>query len=115
MRNDGAPPRIRNLAGRRFGRLEVLQLTAERRRESAVWLCRCDCGREHRIAASQLTGGRRLPVCDCAIPDVSAPPSIRDSEVFGRIDALISAGLENQPQWVIRGGRVVPISERRAA
>ena len=48
-----------DLSGKKFGRWTVLQFLGNRR-----WLCRCDCGVERPVLASQLTTGRGKS-CGC--------------------------------------------------
>lgn len=44
-----------NLVGQKFGRLTVIERNdKERKTTSAHWLCRCDCGKEKTISASNL-------------------------------------------------------------
>jgi hypothetical protein len=54
----------KNLSGEVFGKLTVLEATTERKRGQVVWLCRCACGKEHRVAGSLLTTGRTKS-CGC--------------------------------------------------
>lgn len=53
-----------NLQGLRFGRLLVIRRDGSNHRRKAMWLCRCDCGNEHRVAGSYLTSGRTTS-CGC--------------------------------------------------
>ena len=47
-----------NIAGRRFGMLTVLHRAAGRsQNKSSLWLCRCDCGREHVAVSCNLRNG----------------------------------------------------------
>jgi hypothetical protein len=43
-----------NLKGKRFGKLTVKALTAQRKKGSVVWRCLCDCGNVHFVAAKHL-------------------------------------------------------------
>lgn len=52
-----------NLAGRTFGRLEVLAFDG-RRNACIYWLCRCRCGVELAVRASALTSGNTQS-CGC--------------------------------------------------
>jgi hypothetical protein len=45
---------VLDLVGQRFGRLKVTELLQERKNGSAVWLCRCKCGREVKVPAFHL-------------------------------------------------------------
>ncbi len=46
-----------DLSGHRFGRLVVVRKDGRSLSGNVVWLCRCDCGNEKRIAASNLRRG----------------------------------------------------------
>jgi hypothetical protein len=48
---------VKDLSGRRFGKLIVVSLTNERRGRSIVWLCRCDCGTWKNITGRPLVAG----------------------------------------------------------
>ncbi len=55
--------RIKNVAGQRFGRLLVSELT--RREDSKpVWICQCDCGNTTKVQTALLTGGNTRS-CGC--------------------------------------------------
>ncbi len=53
-----------DLTGQRFGRLTALAPTGQRRRTSVVWQCRCDCGKEARVASDILLRGNSRS-CGC--------------------------------------------------
>ena len=48
---------IRDVSGRRFGRLTALYPTSMRYRRSVMWHCRCDCGTEKDISLNCLVQG----------------------------------------------------------
>lgn len=48
---------MKNLIGQRFGRLTVIEKTAERKHGNIVWKCLCDCGNEHFAYTNLLTSG----------------------------------------------------------
>lgn len=50
-----------NLQGKRYGHLTVIRLVEG---GSSRWLCRCDCGRETVVYATNLTSGRSTS-CGC--------------------------------------------------
>ncbi len=80
-----------DISGRRFGKLTAIQPTEERSaRGSAVWLCRCDCGKEVHAEAGQLLSGNRKS-CGC----LSRPP-LKDfaGERFGKLTVTEYAGKE---------------------
>ena len=43
-----------NLLNQRFGKLVVLEELAERRNNSVVWLCQCDCGNRVTFTTKEL-------------------------------------------------------------
>jgi hypothetical protein len=50
-------PATRDITGRRFSSLVAVRRTGTDRSGHAVWLFRCDCGREKEIRATHVTGG----------------------------------------------------------
>lgn len=57
-------PRIRDLKGRRSGRLEVLELSHIGNGYRAMWKCRCDCGNECVVPGAAITTGKAMS-CGC--------------------------------------------------
>ena len=45
---------IKDLTGKRFGRLTVLRIDNKRTKGKTYWLCRCECGKEKSIRADTL-------------------------------------------------------------
>lgn len=58
------PPRVADMTGRRFGRLQVLGYAGMNRRRQSTWLCRCDCGSEKTVVRTSLTAGHTRS-CGC--------------------------------------------------
>ena len=59
------------LEGQRFGRLVVLRRLGSSNRNGqhrSLWLCRCDCGKEHQAEGYELRAGR-IASCGCARAD----------------------------------------------
>lgn len=54
----------KDLTNRRFGKLVAIKPTDKRIHRSVVWICRCDCGNEIKIAAKELTNGNKKN-CGC--------------------------------------------------
>lgn len=106
--------RRRDISGQRFGRLVALRPTGARRSGRAVWLCACDCGREHETALDYLTGGSTRS-CGCLRREVA-------SEQMRRIRAqraLVTVTLDLEASALARrlaAGAGVPEAEvvRRA-
>lgn len=53
-----------DLSGKRFGLLTVIAETEERKNNSIVWKCLCDCGKEINVSGEFLIRGYRLS-CGC--------------------------------------------------
>ncbi len=61
----GPTRRPDDLTGKRFGRLAVLALTQQRSSNgSAIWKCRCDCGKEALVSSGNLKRGATTS-CGC--------------------------------------------------
>ena len=56
----------KDLTGMRFGHLVVLSKTEDRAGANVKWLCRCDCGKEYKIAGGDLTRENGIKSCGCA-------------------------------------------------
>ncbi len=71
--------KIKDLAGKRFGRLIAIEPTERRDSKGSVfWKCRCDCGNETEVDENSLTSGNTVS-CGC-----------RKSEVQGRIQEALT-------------------------
>jgi hypothetical protein len=58
------------LAGQRFGRLVAQEVADKDLRGNVRWLCRCDCGEQRAVPASELArGGTRS--CGCLRAEAS--------------------------------------------
>ena len=55
---------IKNLVNKKFGKLLVLSRSDERKGREILWNCRCECGKETRIAGSNLRSGGSTS-CGC--------------------------------------------------
>lgn len=54
-----------DLTGQRFGKLTVICENGRKYHSAAVWLCKCDCGREVSVLAGSLRRGASTS-CGCA-------------------------------------------------
>ena len=61
-------PRI-DLVGQRFGRLTVIEKTAlKSKNRSIMWQCKCDCGNDKLVPATELRRGH-IKSCGCMASD----------------------------------------------
>jgi hypothetical protein len=65
---------LRDLTGRRFGRLTVVKRLGSDKTRAAVWLVRCDCGKEKSIRSTSLTFALTQS-CGCLQKEVVSLPS----------------------------------------
>lgn len=56
--------KILDLTGQKFGFLKVLSITNDRKYGKVVWLCKCECGKEHRVISCNLLNGSTIS-CGC--------------------------------------------------
>jgi len=57
-------PKLKDLSGKRFGRLLVIKEQGRNNRGKAVWLCKCDCGNEKAVYSYLLVSGQTQS-CGC--------------------------------------------------
>ena len=60
-----------DITGRRFGRLTALYRDGWSNSWQAMWVCRCDCGKEVRVFKTNLMSGRSKS-CGCLKTDLIA-------------------------------------------
>jgi hypothetical protein len=56
-------PKLIDLSGQRFGRLVVIERCGTRNTHPE-WLCKCDCGKQHKVTTNQLKRGTTKS-CGC--------------------------------------------------
>lgn len=61
---NGIGVRYEDLTGRKFGRLLAVQDVGRSERKAALWLCKCDCGRETTVRSTDLRKGGTAS-CGC--------------------------------------------------
>ena len=52
--------KVKNLVGKRFGQLVVLEECKERRNRKVMWLCQCDCGNKKIVCGDNLKSGTTI-------------------------------------------------------
>lgn len=74
-----------DITGMRSGKLTALEKTDQKRRGSALWRCRCDCGKEVLLEAYKIRSAR-VTSCGCS----RKGKSVKDitGRQFGRLTAL---------------------------
>lgn len=56
--------RISDIKGQRFGRLIAIEMVGFDKKGNAIWLCKCDCGGEKKVASCSLRAGT-CKSCGC--------------------------------------------------
>jgi HNH endonuclease len=81
--------RIKELKGKRFGRLLVLENTFTKNNSNYIWKCLCDCGNIVEIAGSSLTGGYTKS-CGCLNKEIVSKLNTKNlkGERFGKLIAI---------------------------
>lgn len=59
----------KDLAGKRFGQLTVIERCGTNNSGNVLWKCRCDCGNEKIVAGGKLTSGRATN-CGCQTTEI---------------------------------------------
>lgn len=85
-----------DITGQRFGHLVAIEPTEERRDNSIVWRCVCDCGREHLVTAKDLRKGNTKS-CGCQ----KRPIFDLTGLTFGRLTVVAPTGrtYQNNQIW----------------
>lgn len=89
--------RFRDLVGKRFGKLLVIEMLTTTASGDMRWKCRCDCGNEH-ITTSNLLMTGHTKSCGCLVR-----PSLL-GEKFGRLTVLENLGPndKNNISWLCK-------------
>ena len=56
--------RFKDETGNKYGRLTVMRKSSEKNKIGALWVCRCDCGKEITVLGIQLRSGNTRS-CGC--------------------------------------------------
>lgn len=107
---------LRDLTGKRFGKLVVVERAENRVRsdgtERTQWLCKCDCGNMKTVDAGCLLSGKTVS-CRCAFYErLSAKLVDITGMVFGKLTVIERQGSDNHnhPMWLCEcecGNRIV--------
>lgn len=86
---------IKDIKGKRFGRLLVKELSHIDKHKKAHWVCICDCGEETVVLASNLRTGRTTS-CGCYRKEIEKIASVTHglSRTDGKVNRLYSIWLD---------------------
>ena len=79
----------KDLTGRRFGKLIVLNKTSERQNGKVIWDCLCDCGNHTKVNSGNLISGKTQS-CGCLKRERTSEASLNDltGKRFGKLVAI---------------------------
>lgn len=108
--------KFKDLTGREFGRLTVLELARKTANGNTRWLCECECGNTNIVQSSNLNNGHTRS-CGCLKRDaVSTHGKSRDTKYQKEYHAWERMRFrclnENDPQFKDYGGRGIEICNR---
>lgn len=85
----------KRLYGQRFGHLTAIAATGEKRYDSSVWLCKCDCGEIVEVPIGYLTSGttKSCGKCQYRGRDISG-------QTFGQLTAIEPTGEKNSRSYI---------------
>ena len=80
---------IKDISGNRYGRLVAVEYAGKNRQGKSIWKCKCDCGNEKNITASDLSSGR-VNSCGCLRKEVTAKKNFKDltGKTFGKLKVI---------------------------
>lgn len=95
--------KLKDLTGQKFGRLTVLE-RAESKNGRTYWKCRCDCGEEVNVIASNLLRGNTKS-CGCFTVEYANKNKYKDlsGKKFGKLLVLRRSRIKNRcSYWMCR-------------
>ena len=80
---------FKDLTGKRFGRLMVLEQAGRNKHKQILWKCQCDCGNSVSVLSASLRTGNTQS-CGCYHKERASNASSKDltGQRFGRLTAL---------------------------
>ena len=94
-------PGMLDLSGKRFGKLTAVRRTDQMKHGSAVWLCRCDCGKETAVSEYSLISGNTKS-CGCLKSPDRTGQRFGSLVVVGRSEKRGKRGSRTVPLWECR-------------
>lgn len=96
---------IKDISGNRYGRLTVVEYAGKNRQGKSLWKCKCDCGNEKNITASDLSSGR-VNSCGCLRKEVTAKKNFKDltGKTFGKLQVIQRGKTDKSKKihWICR-------------
>lgn len=105
MTNKKGRGRYKDLTGKKFGKITVVERLENNHKNQTIWLCECDCGKIEKIKGVYLTSGKES--CGCTrngvpMPNIDSSADLTNKR-FGRLTALYSIPkTKNTLNWFCR-------------
>lgn len=97
---------LRDLTGRRFGRLTVIG------QDGKKWLCRCICGGHKSVFSENLSAGRTRS-CGCLLKEISTRHGMAGTPTYKSWAAMKARCLDPEaPDYPRYGGRGIKVCDR---
>lgn len=103
----------KNLIGKRFGKLVVIESTDQRKNGYMIWKCHCDCGNDILVDYRKLMCGTAM---DCGCSSIKGKVDLRGRR-FGKLMAIVQANKTDPKDgriWICRCdcGAIIEIPTR---
>lgn len=106
---------IKDITGRRFGRLTVIGIAGRDNHRQVIWRCRCDCGKEANVRGYSLRSGNTQS-CGCLADERRAETHRKHGGTHTRL-YRIWGGMKarcfspNEPCYPYYGGRGIKVCD----
>ena len=106
---------FKDLTGKKFGRLTVIEKTDKRVSGCVVWRCVCDCGNECFIIGSNLTRGNTMS-CGCLAKELISKVNYKHGQNNTKIHSIYDnmksrCYNENTESYSLYGGRGITVCD----
>lgn len=103
---------MNNLIGQKFNELIPIKYVGRNKWGNALWLCRCDCGKEKIILGSDIKRGRSKN-CGCSKLKHGHTKNRKQSKTYKSWDSMIQRCTnKNTENYEYYGGRGITICDR---
>ena len=106
-----SPSNFKDIVGKKFNILTVIKYAGSNKRQSSLWLCRCDCGNEKIVEGSSLKNNHTKS-CGCLKLGGKIIHNLHGTRFYGIWCAMKSrcSNPDNQ-KYKIYGGRGITVCE----
>lgn len=112
-------PPLKDLTGKKFGRLTVLGRATDKDYVKPHWICRCDCGNTKIIYGYSLTSGTTQS-CGCLSKEIISKVTLKDlsGQKFGKLTVLerdmTITGKGHHAKWICKCdcGNIISVGQQ---